>query len=165
MPEHPPIPPGEVLRHFTVAVFVVHAERVLLHYHRKLGKWLPPGGHIEDNELPDDAALREVLEETGIHARLVGPRGLEPPPSDAPRQLVVPAGIQVEDIFAGHQHVDLVYFAVPSDAHPGAVDVDPGLAERDRVAWYAAADLAHLGASDEIQAWARRALDALAAAC
>ena len=65
MPAHPPIAPGEVLRHFTVAVFVVHAGRVLLHYHRKLGRWLPPGGHIEDNELPDDAARREVLEETG----------------------------------------------------------------------------------------------------
>ena len=76
VPAHPPIAPGEVLRHFTVAVFVVHAGRVLLHYHRKLGRWLPPGGHIEDNELPDDAARREVLEETGVHIRLTGPRGL-----------------------------------------------------------------------------------------
>ena len=55
MPAHPPIAPGAVLRHFTVAVFVVSAGHVLLHYHRKLGRWLPPGGHIEDNELPDEA--------------------------------------------------------------------------------------------------------------
>ena len=48
------------MRHFTVAVFVVHDGCVLLHFHRKLGKWLPPGGHVEDNELPDDAALREA---------------------------------------------------------------------------------------------------------
>jgi hypothetical protein len=38
MPAHPPVPSGEVLRHFTVAVFVVHDGRVLLHFHRKLGK-------------------------------------------------------------------------------------------------------------------------------
>src|SRR2546423_7272945 len=109
MPEPPPIAPGQVLRHFTVAVFVVHDGRVLLHYHRKLGKWLPPGGHIEANELPDDAAVREVLEETGIRARLVGGTGL-PAHVVAPRQLTVPAGIQVEDIYRGHQHIDLVYF-------------------------------------------------------
>ena len=37
MPSHAPSPTG-MLRHFTVAVFVVHADRVLLHYHRKLAK-------------------------------------------------------------------------------------------------------------------------------
>ena len=73
MPAHPPVAPGDVLRHFTVAVFVVHDGCVLLHFHRKLGKWLPPGGHVEDNELPDDAALREVLEETGLEAQIVKP--------------------------------------------------------------------------------------------
>src|SRR5438105_1836856 len=101
VPSHPPIAPGDVLRHFTVAVFVVFKGQVLLHYHRKLGKWLPPGGHIEDNELPDQAARREVLEETGIRVRLVG--GL---PVDEPVQLALPAGIQVEDIYPGHQHID-----------------------------------------------------------
>src|SRR5919201_175893 len=159
MPEHPPIAPGEGLRHFTVAVFVVHDDRVLLHFHRKLGKWLPPGGHIEQNELPDEAALREVLEETGIRARLVGGQGL---PIDEPRQLVVPAGIQVEDIYPGHQHIDLVYFAVPEPDDVRAAEVDPALAESDQVGWYAFETLASLGASSEIQSWARRALDTLA---
>jgi 8-oxo-dGTP pyrophosphatase MutT (NUDIX family) len=162
MPEHPPIPPGQLLRHFTVAVFVVHERRVLLHYHRKLGKWLPPGGHIEHNELPDDAAIREVREETGIRARLVGGRGL---PIDEPRQLVVPAGIQLENIYPGHQHVDLVYFARPDPDDVQSAEIDPRLAESDQVAWYATDDLAELGASDEIQAWARRALDALPSTC
>lgn len=162
MPEHPPIAPGHVLRHFTVAVFVVHQGRVLLHFHRKLGKWLPPGGHVEENELPDNAALREVLEETGIRARLVGARGL---PIDEPRQLVVPAGIQLEDIYPGHQHIDLVYFAQPDPDDVHAAEVDPRLAESDHVAWYATDQLAELGANEEIQAWARRALDALSSTC
>jgi ADP-ribose pyrophosphatase YjhB (NUDIX family) len=158
MPEHPPTRPGEVLRHFTVAVFVVHDGRVLLHFHRKLGKWLPPGGHIEDNELPDEAAVREVREETGIRARLVGGQGL---PVDEPRQLVLPAGIQVEDIYPGHQHVDLVYFARPDPDDLTSAEIDPRRAESDQVAWYAADALEPLGASTEIQAWARKALDAL----
>jgi 8-oxo-dGTP pyrophosphatase MutT (NUDIX family) len=162
MPEHPPSAPGQVLRHFTVAVFVVHDGRVLLHYHRKLGKWLPPGGHIEDNELPDEAAIREVREETGIRARLVGGRGLA---IDHPRQLVLPAGIQVETIYAGHEHIDLVYFARPDPDDGRSAEIDPRLAESDQVGWYAAAELARLGANAEIQAWARRALDALDPAC
>jgi 8-oxo-dGTP pyrophosphatase MutT (NUDIX family) len=160
MAEHPPVRPGEVLRHFTVAVFVVHAGRVLLHYHRKLAKWLPPGGHIEANELPDDAAVREVLEETGIRARLVGGRGL---PIDDPRQLVLAAGIQVERIYPGHEHIDLVYFARPELAH--LVEIDPRLAELDRVGWYASDELDALGVDAEIQAWTRQALDVVSTTC
>ena len=134
MPAHPPVQPGVTCRHFTVAVFVVHAGRVLLHYHRKLGKWLPPGGHIEDDELPDDAALREVLEETGIRAS--PDRCRVDCPIERHVQLVVPAGIQVEDIYPGHQHIDLVYFAAgPDDL--AAAEIDPRLAESDRVGWYA----------------------------
>jgi 8-oxo-dGTP pyrophosphatase MutT (NUDIX family) len=161
VPDHPPVVSGEVLRHFTVAVFVVHQRRVLLHYHRKLGKWLPPGGHIEDNELPDDAALREVREETGVDVELVGPYGLVEPPVDAPRQLIVPAGIQVEPIYPGHEHIDLVYFARPI----GPVEIDAALAESDQVAWYGAEELRRLGASEEIQTWALRALDTLSVGC
>jgi 8-oxo-dGTP pyrophosphatase MutT (NUDIX family) len=165
MPDHSPVAPGKILRHFTVAVFVVHAGRVLMHYHRKLGKWLPPGGHVEDNELPDEAALREVLEETGIRARLVGDLGLPLQTHDSPRQLIVPAGIQLEDIYPGHQHIDLVYFAVPDPEGGRSAEVDPRLAESDQVAWYGSAELARLGATDEIQAWARRALDAISTTC
>jgi 8-oxo-dGTP pyrophosphatase MutT (NUDIX family) len=159
MPQHPALAPGELLRHFTVAVFVVHRECVLLHFHRKLKKWLPPGGHIEDGELPDEAALREVEEETGICVRLVGARGLD---IDEPRQLVLPVGIQLEDIYPGHQHIDLVYFAVPDSDDLRAAEIAPSVAESDRVGWYRLDALPTLGANAEIQAWARRALDALA---
>ena len=101
---------GKIGRHFTVAVFVVWEGKVLLHLHRKLGIWLPPGGHIERNELPDDAAVREVLEETGVKAELVGERRED---VEDPIQLHRPAGVQLENIGPGHQHIDLIYFARP----------------------------------------------------
>jgi 8-oxo-dGTP pyrophosphatase MutT (NUDIX family) len=157
MPEHPVLPPGEVLRHFTVAVFVVHQARVLLHYHRKLERWLPPGGHIEAGELPDQAAAREVEEETGVQIRLRGSRGL-PADLGAPRQLIVPEGIQVEPIYPGHEHIDLVYFAAPDPDLATAAAIDPALAQRDQVGWYASAELPALGVDAEIQAWVHRAL-------
>jgi hypothetical protein len=55
-----------------------------------------------------------------------------------------------------------VYFARPDPDVVTAAEVDPVLAKSDRVGWYAASDLGPLGASDEIQAWAHRALDTLA---
>jgi 8-oxo-dGTP pyrophosphatase MutT (NUDIX family) len=162
MPHHPPIVRGQTLRHFTVAVFVVQGDAVLLHYHRKLAKWLPPGGHIEDNELPDHAACREIEEETGVRARLVGARGL---PVAAPRQLVVPAGVQVESISPGHEHIDLVYFAIPDPDHPAAASITPELSAADRVGWYQLAELATIGVDDEIRAWCRKAVDSISRTC
>ena len=99
-----------VTRDFAVATFVVHERRVLLLHHAKLAKWLPPGGHIEPNELPDEAAIREVWEEAGIQVRLVGETALE---VERPRQLIIPRGVQLESISPGHEHIDFVYFAVP----------------------------------------------------
>jgi 8-oxo-dGTP pyrophosphatase MutT (NUDIX family) len=54
--------------HVTASAIVVGPQGVLLHFHKKLHLWLQPGGHIEENEPPWDAAQREVLEETGLRA-------------------------------------------------------------------------------------------------
>ena len=58
-----------------------------------------------------------------------------------------------------HKHIDLVYFATLEPDNLRAAEIDPRLAQSDRVGWYEVGDLAQLGASDEIQAWAARALD------
>lgn len=140
-------------RDFTVATFVVHDGKTLLLHHAKLRMWLPPGGHIEPNELPDDAAVREVREETGILVRLVGERALDV--SD-PKQLVIPRGIQVERIAPGHEHIDLVYFAVPVDS----VDVRRN-DESTRIGWFGRRELDHLDLTEEIRAWTHKVLSEL----
>jgi 8-oxo-dGTP pyrophosphatase MutT (NUDIX family) len=144
-----------VTRDFTVAVFVVHRDHVLLHRHAKLGLWLPPGGHIEPDELPDEAALREVQEEAGIEVELTGPRGVEIDAPDAPRQLVRPEGIQLEDISPGHQHIDLIYFARPAGADPRALP-----AVIDGMRWLEEAAFPTIDLTDEVATWAGKALAA-----
>ncbi len=140
-------------RHFTVAVFVVWGGKVLLHRHRKLGMWLPPGGHIERDELPDEAAAREVLEETGLRVGLVGERRED---VEDPVQLHRPAGVQLENIGPNHQHIDLIYFARPS----GSTEVRPDFAQ-DKVGWYGPDDWDAMGVNAEVRGWCERALDAL----
>ena len=47
----------ETTRHFVATVYVVHKGATLLHEHDRLGMWLPPGGHIDRDELPHEAAV------------------------------------------------------------------------------------------------------------
>jgi 8-oxo-dGTP pyrophosphatase MutT (NUDIX family) len=60
--------------HFTASALVVDPprERTALVHHRKLDLWVQPGGHLDaaDGSVAD-AALREVLEETGLAGTLV----------------------------------------------------------------------------------------------
>ncbi len=140
-------------RHFTVAVFVVWKGKVLLHFHRKLGMWLPPGGHIERDELPDDAAVREVLEETGVEVELVGERCAD---IEDPLQLHRPAGVQLENIGPGHQHIDLIYFAQPK----GSIEIHESFGE-DKVGWYGPEDWDGMPLNVEVRGWCEKALFAL----
>ena len=110
-------------RHFTVTTFVSTNRYTLLHWHQKNQMWLPPGGHIEPNEDPCQAALREALEETGVHIVILPTRA--PFQYRQPLQLPAPATIMLEDIPAtssepAHQHLDLIYFSRPQDLDPPA---------------------------------------------
>ena len=145
---------SQTTRDFTATTFVVWRGRVLLHKHKKLGRWFPPGGHIDPYELPDDAAVREVLEESGVPVELVGERAL---PVEEPRQLVRPRGVQLETISPGHEHIDLIYFARPVSDYAGyLLEADPSLG------WYDREALGGLELTEEIRLWVALALEELA---
>ena len=108
-------------RHFTVSGFVSRDGRTALHWHR-LGLWLPAGGHIEPDEDPIEAVLREVREETGLDVAVLPAASAVALPAVAlpalPRQLPPPVTIGVYDIadVTPHQHIDFVYFTRPLGA-------------------------------------------------
>ncbi len=55
---------------FTCCTFLVNPReaKVLMLFHKKFEKWLPPGGNLEKDEAPHQAAERELLEEVGLTA-------------------------------------------------------------------------------------------------
>jgi 8-oxo-dGTP pyrophosphatase MutT (NUDIX family) len=105
-------------RHFTVSGFVSDGQSTALHWHR-IGKWLPAGGHVEADEDPIEAVLREVKEETGIDVDVVAT--VEPYGHQQPPQLPPPVTIGIYDLGPdghsdeAHQHIDFVYFTRPAN--------------------------------------------------
>lgn len=55
----------------TATVYVVNDDKVLLHQHKKYNTWFPLGGHVEIDEFPYEAAIREVKEESGLDVKFV----------------------------------------------------------------------------------------------
>ncbi len=95
---------------FTASVFIVHDGKVLLHLHKKLGKWLQPGGHIELDEDPNQAAIREAKEETEFNVALVGSPQLSELQNEK-SDIVPPKFLNRHAFNDVHEHVDLTYFA------------------------------------------------------
>ncbi len=93
---------------------------MLLHRHPKLGKWLPPGGHLEENETPPEAARREVMEETGLEIEFLLQENLWVDASNA-HSIERPYLCLLENIPAfgdapPHQHIDSIFLAKPKEA-------------------------------------------------
>jgi len=107
----------------TVTGFVVHEGTVALHWHRKLEMWLPAGGHIEANEDPVQAVLREINEEFGIVASVL-PLAQRTPFAGGPEQLEPPHAMLDCIVAPDHVHVDLCYYCRLESGYPG-VPEDP----------------------------------------
>jgi 8-oxo-dGTP pyrophosphatase MutT (NUDIX family) len=114
--------------HLTGSALVLSpgADRVLLVHHRKLQRWLQPGGHADPGEAAGEAvALREAWEETGIAGLLLHP--------GAPR----PLDVDVHAIPAfgdepAHAHLDLRYLVIA----PETAGITLSAAESNDARWF-----------------------------
>ena len=109
--------------HLTGSAWIVDAprRRVLLTHHRKLDKWLQPGGHADGDPDLLAVALREAREETGL-TRLK-PVSMEV--LDVDRHRIPPRGDA-----PGHWHLDL-RFLVEADPEEALIISD----ESHDLAW------------------------------
>lgn len=118
----------------TVCACIMAEQKLLLILHRKLKLWLFPGGHIEKDETPDAAVLREAAEEVGLAVELVkehadkGPGEIE--------VLAVPFYVNLHSV-GDHHHVGLFYLCTAPRA---AVQLNAG--ESDAYRWLSAEETA-----------------------
>ena len=140
---------------WTVDVFVVNGDAVLLRKHDKYKMWLAPGGHIELDEDPTVAALREVQEETGLTVTLIGnPASVNE--GEGYKELLPPVFLNMYPINETHSHISLIYFA-RSDSR----DVSQGEEEvSDEMRWFTKEELddPSLNLKETIKHYAQAAL-------
>ncbi len=152
----------------TVGAQVIHQGKVLLIKHTKLGIWLPPGGHIEEGELPHIAAEREVLEETGVDVRtysspVLGEYDLTeylPTPiisnlhwinqENYQKRLADPAGFTPQPPWKRgcEQHHIFIYLARPV----GDTKTNRNLEETEDIGWFTLAEVQSLDTAESIKA-------------
>jgi 8-oxo-dGTP pyrophosphatase MutT (NUDIX family) len=108
--------------HVTASAIVCSDAGVLLHRHKRLGLWLQPGGHLDPGETPPEAAVREVIEETGLDATH----------TTHPPRIV---HVDVHPGGRGHTHLDVRYLLRAPPVPPR-----PPTEESQDVAWFTLAD-------------------------
>ena len=137
------------IRHYTASAIVLDDHhQVLLVHHNKIGQWLYPGGHIDPNEDPAQAAQREVFEETGIHTQVISDELFAHPAvtTHAPPYTVIE--MDVTDTKVGtHRHIDLVYVLRATSGELAAQ-----LDEVGGVRWVPLADVAATDTPEELPA-------------
>ncbi len=95
---------------FVVSAYIVHQNRVLLIDHKEQKRWLPIGGHIELNEDPEQALVREIMEESGLeNVEILSKKS--PLLRKGWKPLYIPAFLDIHAISDTHKHINLSYIA------------------------------------------------------
>ena len=134
-------------RHFCASAFIIdpYTKKILLIKHKKNRRWTQPGGHIEGNETPEEAALREVYEETGLRVRLLGERF--PREDDFIRPLGIQKNRRTTSDGETHMHIDIIYAAVPNDDSKEQLNKE----ESDAIRWFSRNELENIDCFHDIK--------------
>lgn len=144
---------------FTVEVFIVHNNKVLLRKHDKYKIWLSVGGHIELDEDPNIAAIREVKEEVGLDVELFFENKYNLSKTDKYEELIPPQFMNRHRINDSHEHISLTYFATSKSDKLK-------LSEEEKTSgckWFTKEELesSDYDINDDIKLYARTALEKL----
>lgn len=140
---------------FTVDAFIVFENKVLLIFHKKHDMWLQVGGHIELNEDPEEALLREVREECGLDVEIFGKK--EPSIEvEGTKFLYPPTFMNIHKINDTHKHVGLYYIC---KAKTDKVVFNEN--EHKDIRWFTKEDLDNpeFNLNEAVKFYAKKALD------
>ena len=144
---------------FTVEVFIVYKNTVLLRKHDKYNIWLSVGGHIELDEDPNHAAIREVKEEVGLDIELYNPFHYEMEQSSTYHELIPPFFLNRHTIHEAHQHITLTYFAKAPTNEIHQITAEE---KSNELRWFTEEDLKQKkDLSQHVRMYAQKALEEL----
>ena len=141
---------------FVTVAYVVKDGKVLLCHHKKLGMWLPLGGHVDEGETPEQSVIREIKEEAGIDIEIIGHTDDGGNEDGKVQMLITPNHLQLEEIDGKHQHIDLAYFA---RAKSGDVQLKED--EHHDIKWFSLEDLDSPEINHNVRYFARKAIKEL----
>lgn len=145
---------------FTVEVFIVYKNKVLLRKHDKHHYWLSIGGHIELDEDPNQAAIREVKEEVGMDIELFDGLRLNDVNVPEYKELIPPYFLNRHRINENHEHVTLTYFSKSkTDKFEGSESE-----KSEDIKWFSKEELGNLGdIKPNVRLYGLKALEILSA--
>ena len=92
-----------------VSGYLIENDKILLIDHKKLNLWLPPGGHIDPNETPDQALIREFKEETNLDIEILNQdKVVFPKEGKIKKVLALPIHVNVH-LAGDHDHCCFYY--------------------------------------------------------
>lgn len=143
---------------YAADVFVVYEGKVLIRKHDKYDFWLGVGGHVELDEDPNQAAIREVKEEVGLDVVLDTSLVAAHTPTAREYELIPPYFLNRHRISDTHEHISFVYFA--------KAETDEVIPEKETDEWKwldrVAIERNEIGMSERTKMYALRALEVLA---
>lgn len=142
-------------KHFvaTGIVFNRAHTKLLLVHHRKLDKWAAPGGHVEPDETPAEAALREIYEETGVKAEILDSPNIDTGLERGPEtQLETPYAMLSEHIpehgeTKAHIHMDFLFICEADED----AQIDRQEREVKQVKWMSKEEIQQINTFDSIK--------------
>ncbi|MDE1852015.1 MAG: NUDIX domain-containing protein [Candidatus Micrarchaeota archaeon] len=134
----------------TATCVIVKDDKVLFVFHKKLNRWMPPGGHVELNETPIEAVQREALEETGFKVRVIDTYGPEKVVGDdaVGAEMIRPMVIMLETVnyqTGVHKHFDLIYLATVDGSENIKNEED------NEIGWFSRDELNDLNTFDNVK--------------
>lgn len=124
----------------TVTAFIFHQDKVLLIKHKRIGKWLHVGGHVEEGEALDEAVRREVKEEVNLNVEFIEEFGYlkNLDIGNGFKELPKPFYVHVRDSNdKNHRKMSFDFVCVASNIKPLKIQKD----EIDGFQWYSKSEL------------------------